>query len=253
MAKQKLIFRGKTKSIYESQVANAVILRFRDDASAFGGAKRAVFEGKGVLNNRLSEHFMASLAQVGLPTHFLRRMNMRDQLVVLAEMIPLKVAVRNCAAGSMAARLGIEEGKVLPNPIVEFALKDEKLGYPAVTEEHAVAFGWASQIEMEDMTAMALRANDFLAGMMAGAGMRLVEVVLEFGRVWQSEFSHLVIADEISPDVCRLWDIKSGRKLDKDLFRNGDGDLTDGYSEVALRLGVLPKTGTRVQKPKLVN
>ena len=253
MAKQKLIFRGKTKSIYESQAANSVILRFRDDASAFGGAKRAIFEGKGVLNNRLSEHFMVSLRHVGLPTHFLRRLNMRDQLVVAADIIPLKVAVRNCAAGNMSARLGIEEGKELPNPIVEFALKDEKLGYPAVTDEHAIAFGWASQIEMEDMTAMALRANDFLSGMMAGAGMRLVDVVLEFGRVWQNEFCQLVIADEVTPDVCRLWDIKSGRKLDKDLFREGEGDLTEVYSEVALRLGVLPKTGSRVQKPKLVN
>ena len=253
MAKQKLIYRGKTKSIYESQAANAVIMRFRDDASAFGGAKRAVFEGKGVLNNRLSEHFMASLANIGLQTHFMQRLNMRDQLVVSAEIIPLKVAVRNCAAGLIAARLGIQEGKNLPTPIVEFALKDEKLGYPVVSEEHAVAFGWASPGEMDEIMAMALRANDFLAGMMAGAGIRLVDVVFEFGRVWHNDYSHLVIVDEITPDVCRLWDIKTGRKLDKDLFRNGEGDLTEGYSEVALRLGVLPKTGSRVQRPRLVN
>ncbi len=253
MPTQKLIYRGKTKSLYESQSANAAILRFRDDVSAFGGTKKAVFEGKGVLNNRLSEHFMTSLRQIGLPTHFLKRLNMRDQLVVFAEMIPIKLAVRNCAAGSMAARLGIENGMPLPHPIVEFALKDEKLGYPAISEDHAIAFGWASQHELEDMAAIALRANDFLTGMMIGTGMRLVDVVFEFGRVWDSEFSHVVIADEITPDVCRLWDFKSGRKLDKDLFRNGEGDLIDGYSEVALRLGVLPKTGSRIQKPKLVN
>jgi phosphoribosylaminoimidazole-succinocarboxamide synthase len=212
---------------------------FKDDATAFNAEKRDVIEGKGVLNNRLSEFFMLGLQAVGIPTHFMKRLNMREQLVRSCEIIPLEVIVRNYAAGSMSKRLGIEEGTQLSRPVVEYCYKDDSLGDPLVSEEHIAAFGWASQQDMEDVLSLALRVNDYLSGVMYAVGIRLVDFKIEIGRVYEGDFQRLVIADEISPDSCRLWDIETGRKLDKDVFRRDLGSLTDAYSEVARRLGIL--------------
>ncbi len=182
---------------------------------------------------------MLGLQAVGIPTHFLKRLNMREQLVRSCEIIPLEVIVRNYAAGSMSKRLGIEEGTQLSRPVVEYCYKDDSLGDPLVSEEHIAAFGWASQQDMEDVLSLALRVNDYLSGVMYAVGIRLVDFKIEIGRVYEGDFQRLVIADEISPDSCRLWDIETGRKLDKDVFRRDLGSLTDAYSEVARRLGIL--------------
>jgi len=214
MARRKLVYEGKAKILYEGPEPGTFVQYFKDDATAFNAEKKAVIEGKGVLNNRLSEYFMKGLAGIGIPTHFIKRLNMREQLIRQVEIIPLEVIVRNQAAGSMAKRLGLEEGSTLPRPIVEFSYKD----------------------------------------VMYGVGIKLIDFKIEIGRVWDNEFMRLVVADEISPDSCRLWDIESGRKLDKDVFRQDLGDLADAYTEVAKRLGVMPSNVTHTPtKPTLIN
>jgi phosphoribosylaminoimidazole-succinocarboxamide synthase len=253
MARRKKIYEGKAKILYEGPEPGTIVQYFKDDATAFNAAKKDVIDGKGVLNNRLSEFFMTGLNQIGVPTHFIRRLNMREQLVRSCEIIPLEIIVRNFAAGSLSKRLGIEEGTQLPRPIVEYCYKDDKLGDPLVTEEHIAAFGWASQQDMDDVLSLALRVNDFMSGLMLGVGIKLVDFKIEIGRVFEGDFQRLVIADEISPDSCRLWDIETGQKLDKDVFRRDLGSLTDAYSEVARRLGVLPQNATQMTKPKLIN
>jgi phosphoribosylaminoimidazole-succinocarboxamide synthase len=253
MARRKKIYEGKAKTLYEGPEPGTIIQYFKDDATAFNAEKRDVIEGKGVLNNMLSEFFMTGLASVGVPTHFISRINMREQLVRACEIIPLEVVVRNYAAGSMSKRLGIEEGLQLPRPIIEYYYKDDKLGDPLVTEEHIAAFGWANQQDMDDILSLALRVNDFMSGVMFSVGIKLIDFKIEIGRVFDGDFQRLVVADEISPDSCRLWDIETGRKLDKDVFRRDLGSLTDAYSEVARRLGVMPKTATPITKPTLIN
>jgi phosphoribosylaminoimidazole-succinocarboxamide synthase len=253
MARRKKIYEGKAKTLYEGPEPGTIIQYFKDDATAFNAEKKATIEGKGVLNNMLSEYFMTGLNAVGVPTHFIRRVNMREQLVRACEIIPLEVIVRNYAAGSMATRLGIEEGTQLPRPIVEYCLKDDKLGDPLVTEEHIAAFGWATSQDMDDILSLALRVNDFMSGVMFGVGIRLVDFKIEVGRVFDGDFQRLIVADEISPDSCRLWDIETGQKLDKDVFRRDLGSLTDAYTEVATRLGVMPKTNPPVTRPTLIN
>ena len=251
MARRKMIYEGKAKIIYEGPEPGTVVQYFKDDATAFNAKKHDVIDGKGVLNNRLSEHFMTGLNTIGVPTHFIRRLNMREQLVKQVEIIPLEVVVRNVAAGSMSKRLGIEEGTTLPRPIVEFYYKDDALDDPMVTEEHAIAFGWASQPDLDEMISLALRVNDFLSGVMFGVGIKLVDFKIEIGRVFDGDFQRLIVADEISPDSCRLWDIETGEKLDKDVFRRDLGNLADAYTEVATRLGVMPKKSA--SGPKLVS
>ncbi len=252
MARRRMVYEGKAKILYEGPEPGTLIQYFKDDATAFNAEKHDVVEGKGVLNNRLSEHFMSGLNAIGVPTHFIKRINMREQLVRMVEIIPLEVVVRNVAAGSMAKRLGIEEGTPLPRPIIEFYYKDDALGDPLVTEEHIIAFNWASQQDIDDMIALALRVNDYLSGMLYGVGIRLIDFKIEIGRVFEGDYQRLIVADEISPDSCRLWDIETGRKLDKDVFRRDLGDLSDAYTEVARRLGVLPRSGNAVPGPKLV-
>ncbi|MRU14112.1 phosphoribosylaminoimidazolesuccinocarboxamide synthase [Roseovarius sp. A21] len=253
MARRKKIYEGKAKTLYEGPEPGTVVQYFKDDATAYNAEKKAVIEGKGVLNNILSEYFMLGLTNIGIPNHFLKRLNMREQLVRSCEIVPLEVIVRNYAAGSMAKRLGIDEGTQLPRPIVEYCLKDDKLGDPLVTEEHIAAFGWASQQDMDDILSLALRVNDFLSGVMYGVGIRLVDFKIEIGRIFEGDFQRLIVADEISPDSCRLWDIETGEKLDKDVFRRDLGSLTDAYTEVATRLGVMPKNTAQVTKPTLIN
>ncbi len=253
MARRKKIYEGKAKILYEGPEPGTLVQYFKDDATAFNAQKKDVIDGKGVLNNRLSEFFMKGLIQIGVPTHFIKRLNMREQLIRSVEIIPLEVIVRNYAAGTMSQRLGLEEGTQLPRPIIEFCLKDDSLGDPLVAEEHILAFGWASQQDLDDMIALALRVNDFLSGCMLAVGIKLVDFKIEIGRIWEGEFQRLVIADEISPDSCRLWDIETGQKLDKDVFRRDLGDLADAYTEVARRLGVLPSNVTHASKPTLIN
>ncbi len=253
MARGKKLYEGKAKVLYEGTEPGTIIQYFKDDATAFNAEKKDVIDGKGVLNNRLSEYFMVGLGQIGVPTHFLKRLNMREQLVRSCEIIPLEVIVRNFAAGSLAKRLGMEEGTQLPRPIVEYSYKDDSLGDPLVPEEYIAAFGWASQQDMDDILSIALRVNDFLSGVMYGVGIKLIDFKIEIGRVYEGDFQRLVVADEISPDSCRLWDMETGQKLDKDVFRRDLGNLTDAYSEVARRLGVLPKNATPMNKPTLIN
>ena len=253
MARRKKVYEGKAKVLYEGPEPGTLVQYFKDDATAFNAEKHDVIEGKGVLNNRLSEFFMSGLNAIGVPTHFIKRINMREQLIRSVEIIPLEVVVRNIAAGSMADRLGLDEGTALPRPIVEFYYKDDALGDPLVTEEHILAFGWASQQDLDDMVALALRVNDFLSGVLLGVGIRLVDFKIEVGRIWEGDYMRLIVADEISPDSCRLWDIKSGEKLDKDVFRRDIGDLADAYTEVARRLGVLPQNAAPLGKPTLIN
>ncbi|WP_456388852.1 phosphoribosylaminoimidazolesuccinocarboxamide synthase [Profundibacter sp.] len=253
MARGKLIYEGKAKILYEGPEAGTLVQYFKDDATAFNAEKKEVIDGKGALNNRLSEYFMNGLMQIGVPTHFIKRLNMREQLIRQVEIIPLEVIVRNTAAGSISKRLGIEEGTQLPRPIVEFSYKDDALGDPLVPEEYIIAFGWASQQDLDDMIALALRVNDFMSGVMLGVGIKLVDFKIEIGRVWEGEFQRLIIADEISPDSCRLWDMETGEKLDKDVFRRDLGNLADAYTEVARRLGVLPSNAPQPGKPTLVN
>ncbi len=251
MAKGKKIYEGKAKTLYEGPEPGTIIQYFKDDATAFNAVKKDVIDGKGALNNRFSEHFMLGLESIGLPTHFIKRLNMREQLVKRVEIIPLEVIVRNVIAGSMSKRLGIEEGTVLSRPIVEFSYKDDSLGDPLVAEEHILALEWATQRELDDIIAMALRVNDYMSGVMYGVGIKLIDFKIEIGRLTTDDYQQLVIADEISPDSCRLWDIKTNEKLDKDVFRRDLGSLTDAYSEVARRLGLLPKN-TVQSAPKLV-
>jgi phosphoribosylaminoimidazole-succinocarboxamide synthase len=253
MARRKKVYEGKAKILYEGPEPGTYVQYFKDDATAYNAQKKDVIEGKGVLNNRLSEFFMTGLNQIGVPTHFIRRINMREQLIRQVEIIPLEVVVRNFAAGSMSTRLGIAEGTALPRPIVEFYFKDDALGDPLVSEEHVIAFGWASQQDLDDMVALALRVNDFMSGCMMAVGIRLVDFKIEIGRIWENDYPRLVVADEISPDSCRLWDVETGRKLDKDVFRKDLGSLTDAYTEVARRLGVLPSNVTHATKPTLIN
>lgn len=253
MARRKKIYEGKAKILYEGPEPGTIVQYFKDDTTAFNAEKKEVIDGKGVLNNRLSEYFMTGLNTIGVPTHFLKRLNMREQLVKSCEIIPLEVIVRNYAAGSLSKRLGIEEGTQLPRPVVEYSYKDDSLGDPLVSEEYIAAFGWASQQDMDDILSLALRVNDFLSGVMYGVGIRLVDFKIEIGRIYDGDFQRLIVADEISPDSCRLWDIETGQKLDKDVFRRDLGNLADAYSEVAKRLGVLPKTSPQVNKPTLIN
>ena len=253
MARRKKVYEGKAKILYEGPEPGTLVQYFKDDATAFNAQKKDVIDGKGVLNNRLSEFFMKGLTQIGVPTHFIKRLNMREQLIRSVEIIPLEVIVRNYAAGTMSQRLGLEEGTQLPRPIIEFCLKDDALGDPLVAEEHILAFGWASQQDLDDMIALALRVNDYMSGCMFAVGIKLVDFKIEIGRVWEGDYQRLIIADEISPDSCRLWDLETGQKLDKDVFRRDLGDLADAYTEVARRLGVLPTNVTHTTKPTLIN
>ena len=244
MARRKQIYEGKAKILFEGPEPGTIIQYFKDDATAFNGEKHEVLEGKGVLNNRISEFVMVGLERIGVPTHFMKRLNMREQLVRMVDIVPLEVVVRNVAAGSIAKRLGVAEGSQLPRSIIEFYYKDDKLGDPLVAEEHITAFNWANPQEIDDMMALALRVNDYLSGLFAGVGIKLVDFKIEFGRQFEGDMMRLIIADEISPDSCRLWDMESGDIMDKDRFRKDMGDVTDAYREVARRLGVLRDTET---------
>ncbi|MFN0264096.1 phosphoribosylaminoimidazolesuccinocarboxamide synthase [Tepidamorphus sp. 3E244] len=239
MNRRRRIYEGKAKILYEGPEPGTLIQHFKDDATAFNAQKKDVIEGKGVLNNRISEHIFTNLNAIGVPTHFIRRLNMREQLIREVEIVPLEVIVRNVAAGSLSKRLGLEEGTQLPRSIIEFCYKNDELGDPLVAEEHITAFGWAAPQEIDDIMSLAIRVNDFLTGLFLGCGIRLVDFKIEFGRLYENDMVRIVLADEISPDSCRLWDIGSDEKLDKDRFRRDMGGLVEAYTEVARRLGIV--------------
>ena len=243
MARRRQLYEGKAKVLFEGPEPGTLVQYFKDDAIASGGAKRGTITGKGVLNNRISEYLMMRLAEIGVPTHFVRRLNMREQLIREVEIIPLELVVRNVAAGSFSTRLGIPEGTRLPRSILEYYYKNDQLNDPMVSEEHITAFGWAATVDLDDMVALALRVNDFLTGLFLGVGITLVDFKLEFGRLWENDDVRIVLADEISPDNCRLWDAKTNEKLDKDRFRRDLGKVEEAYQEVARRLGILIDQG----------
>ncbi len=242
MPRRKMIYEGKAKIIYEGPDSETVIQYFKDDATAFNAEKREIIPGKGVLNNRISAHLMTRLEGIGIPTHFIKSINMREQLVRKLDVIPIELVVRNVAAGSLCKRLGLEEGKYLGHPLVEYYYKDDGLGDPLVGEEHIITFGWADPYELEEMVSMAWRVNDYLSGLFSGIGLTLVDFKLEFGRIQGDNGElYIVLADEVSPDNCRLWDQKTGEKMDKDRFRFDLGDLVEGYQYVAHKLGLIPE------------
>ena len=256
MKKGKKLYEGKAKVIFATDNKDFVIQHFKDDATAFNNQKKAKIEGKGVLNNRISEHILINLDQVGIKNHLVKRLNMREQLIKHLEIIPIEFIVRNIATGSLTKRLGIEDGTVLEDPLIEYCLKNDELGDPLISKEHIYTFKWATKKEIEQIDKQLLRINDFMVGMFRGVSIKLVDFKVEFGRIKNNGKTDILLADEISPDTCRLWDNKTDKKLDKDRFRNNLGNLIDAYQEVAKRLGILHEQSNiravNFEKPKAV-
>ena len=256
MKKGKKIYEGKAKIVFATSDKNLVIQHFKDDATAFSNQKKDVFDGKGILNNRISEHILTNLNQVGIKNHLIKRLNMREQLVQHVEIIPIEFIVRNIATGSLTKRLGIEDGTVLEYPLVEYCLKNDELGDPLISKEHILAFKWMDDFEIDFVNNELARINDFLQGMFRGVGIKLVDFKVEFGRLEKNGKKDIILADEISPDTCRLWDATTDKKLDKDRFRKDLGNLVEGYQEVARRLDILHEQSNirplKYSKPKAV-
>ena len=243
MNKGNKLYEGKAKIIYETKNKNLVIQHFKDDATAFNNLKKAKIEGKGVLNNRISEYILSSLAQCGIKTHLVKRLNMREQLIKKAEIFPIEFIVRNISTGSLSKRLGIPEGTILEKPLLEYCYKKDELNDPLISKEHIFSFGWALENEIDFINKTSLRINDILTGMFKGIGIKLVDFKIEYGKAWDKDSNkkEIVLADEISPDTCRLWDSKTEKKLDKDRFRKDLGNIIQAYQEVARRLGIMPE------------
>ena len=256
MKKGKKLYEGKAKVIFATDNKDFVIQHFKDDATAFNNQKKAKIEGKGVLNNRISEHILMNLDQVGIKNHLVKRLNMREQLIKHVEIIPIEFIVRNIATGSLTKRLGIEDGTILEDPLIEYCLKNDELGDPLISKEHIYTFKWSTKKEIEKIDKQLLRINDFMVGMFRGVGIKLVDFKVEFGRIKNNGKTDVLLADEISPDTCRLWDNKTDKKLDKDRFRNNLGNLINAYQEVAKRLGILHEQSNiqavNFEKPKAV-
>ncbi|HCS70423.1 MAG TPA: phosphoribosylaminoimidazolesuccinocarboxamide synthase, partial [Rhodospirillaceae bacterium] len=226
MARRRQIYEGKAKVLFEGPEPGTIVQYFKDDATAFNNQKKGTITGKGVLNNRISEYLMLRLGEIGVPTHFVRRLNMREQLVREVEIIPVEIIVRNVAAGTFSKRFGMEEGTALPRSIIEYCYKSDELGDPLIAEEHVTAFGWATPQDMDEIMALSLRINDYLSGLFMGIGLKLVDFKLEFGRLWENDQNmRIVLADEISPDSMRLWDVLTNEKMDKDRFRRDLGNV----------------------------
>ena len=257
MNKGKKLYEGKAKILYEGPEKGTAIQHFKDDATAFNNQKKSNVEGKGVLNNRISEHIFNNLNQIGIKTHLMKRLNMREQLVRLVEIIPLEFIVRNIATGSLTKRLGIADGTILSKPLIEFSYKNDELGDPLIAKEHILEFKWATEKELIMINNYCLRINDFMQGMFRGVGIKLVDFKLEFGRATIDGTKDILLADEISPDTCRLWDVISEKKLDKDRFRKDLGNIIQAYQEVARRLGIIHEEANvskiKFGKPEAVN
>lgn len=233
MEKGKHLYEGKAKKVFETDDPSLVIVSYKDDATAFDGTKKGTIRGKGVVNNRMSNHLMRHLEKAGIPTHFVEELSDTDSLVKRVEIIPLEVIVRNVSAGSFAKRYGVEEGIEFTEPTFEFSYKNDDLHDPLLNTSHALALGLATAAEIEQIRAMALKVNDELKRYFADLGVRLIDFKLEFGRTPSGE---IVLADEISPDTCRFWDSKTNEKLDKDRFRRDLGNVEDAYQEMMRRV-----------------
>ena len=237
-ADREKLYEGKAKILYKGPEAGTLIQYFKDDATAFNAQKKAVLEGKGALNNLISAHLFPALGALGIPHHFIERISAREQLIKQVEIVPIEVIIRNVAAGSICSRLGLTEGKPMPKTLIEFCLKNDSLGDPVIAAEHIDALGLATPFEMDEIVEMSLRINDFLSGVFIAIGVKLIDFKLEFGRLETENGIQIVLADEISPDNCRLWDRDTHEKMDKDRFRRDLGGLVDAYSEIARRLGL---------------
>ncbi len=234
MQKLEQLYEGKAKKVYKTDDPDALIVDYKDDATAFNGLKKGTIVGKGVINNKMSNHVMQLLEKKGVPTHYIEEISDRETVVKKVEIVPLEVIVRNISAGSFAKKLGMEEGIVLKRPTLEFSYKDDALGDPMINGYYAVAIGAATQEEVDTITKYAFTVNDVLKEYFAECGIELVDFKIEFGRY----HGQIILADEISPDTCRLWDIKTHEKLDKDRFRRDLGGVEDAYQEVFKRLGI---------------
>ncbi len=241
MSFRKRVHKGPEKDLFEGPHPGYLVQRFKDSAFAHRSRKSGVIDGKGVLNNRISEFLMTKLAEISIPTNFVRRLNMREQLIHDVEHLPVYLVVHNIVSKEFADQYGLKEGAILPRSIIEFHYRSEELGDPLVTEEHMCVFGWVSHQDIDDMIHYATRVNDFLSGLFSGVGIRLVEMTLSFGYKFSNGEVMIVIADEISPDNCRLWDNQTNDPMDKDRFAMDLGDENYGYREVARRLGILPE------------
>jgi phosphoribosylaminoimidazole-succinocarboxamide synthase len=228
------LYEGKAKRIYATEYPDQYWVEYKDDATAFNGEKKDVLQGKGRLNNEISSLIFSLLKQDGIDSHFIKRISENEQLVKKVEIVPLEVVVRNIAAGSLVKRLGMERGTVFPEPVLEFYYKDDSLGDPLINNEHIKVMELAAEEELETMKQIALKVNEKLKVIFSAIGTSLVDFKLEFGRDAEGR---ILLADEISPDTCRLWDEETGESLDKDLFRFGTGNLQDGYETILKRLG----------------
>lgn len=238
MPTKKILYEGKAKQLIKGPRKDTLIQIFKDDATAYNKKKHKIFKSKGVLNNKISEHIMLFLASKKIPTHFIKRMDDRKQLIKKCDIIPIEFVVRNIASGSICSRLGIKDGVKLKKPLLEYYLKEDSLDDPIVSRDHLELFGWANKNEIKKIDAMSLKINQCLINYFKKKEIMLVDFKIEFGRL-SSNSQKIVLADEISPDSCRLWDVKSKTKLDKDVFRKGIGNLIDAYEEVASRLGIM--------------
>ncbi|HKJ87926.1 MAG TPA: phosphoribosylaminoimidazolesuccinocarboxamide synthase [Gammaproteobacteria bacterium] len=234
MGRGDLLYEGKGKRVYRTEDPDTLILEFKDTATAFDGKKREELQEKGRINNRINAFLMDRLAAAGIPVHHRGVVSDTESEVRTLEMVPVEAVVRNVVAGSLARRLGLEEGTELARPVFEFFYKSDELGDPMINQFHILAFGWASREEVDRMIELSFRVNDVLVPLFEAGGMRLVDYKLEFGRF----HGELMIGDELTPDGCRLWDLESGEKLDKDRFRRDLGDVLEGYREIGRRLGV---------------
>jgi len=238
MNKGKKIYEGKAKILYEGSEKGTVIQYFKDHATAFNNLKKSTLEGKGILNNKISEHILLNLNKIGIKTHFIKRLNDREQLVHKLDIIPIEFIVRNIATGSLTKRLGIKDGTVLDEPLFEYCYKKDELGDPIIAQEHILAFKWATKNELSEINLTISKINTFMVKMFKNIGIKLVDFKLEFGRSNLNGNNEIMLADEISPDSCRFWDIDSNKKLDKDRFRKDLGNVIEAYQEIAKRLGI---------------
>lgn len=234
MEKKELLYEGKAKKVYTTEDPDVLIVDYKDDATAFNGLKKGTINGKGVINNKMSNFMCEMLSNQGIPTHFIKEISDRETEVKRVEIVPLEVIIRNKAAGSMAKRLGLTEGQELLCPVVEFSYKDDALGDPMINDSHAIACGFATQEEIDKIKAMALKINDILKAYLLTKNVELIDFKLEFGRYK----GDIILADEISPDTCRFWDSDTHEKLDKDRFRRDMGSVEEAYEEMAKRLGL---------------
>ncbi|PLT27498.1 phosphoribosylaminoimidazolesuccinocarboxamide synthase [Peribacillus deserti] len=234
MQKGTLLYEGKAKKIYSTEDEKVVWIEYKDSATAFNGVKKAEIAGKGVLNNEITSLLFLKLDEAGIPSHFIKKLSDREQLVQKVDIIPLEVVVRNFSAGSLAKRLGIEEGIQFKQPIIEFYYKDDSLGDPLIIDAHIRELEIASTDELIKLKEHAVKVNAVLSSFFEGVGIRLIDFKLEFGKTAEG---NILLADEVSPDTCRLWDLETNEKLDKDVFRRDLGSLTEAYENILTRLG----------------